>query len=68
VAVYLFFVWLLHVRPHQRGVLLFVFPAVTALVLLTPLGPAPIEVLAALLTGLVAVNVRLGRRVPDPIG
>jgi low temperature requirement protein LtrA len=67
VAVYLFFVWLLHVRPHQRGPLLFAFPAITVLVLLTPLVPAPIEVLAVLLVGLVVVNAMLGRRTPDPI-
>jgi low temperature requirement protein LtrA len=67
VAVYLFFVWLLHLRPHQSGVMLAVFPAGTLLILLAPLGPAPIQVIAGILVVLVALSVTLGRRVPDPI-
>jgi hypothetical protein len=35
------------------------------LVLLTPLGPAPVHVTAALLAVLVAITVTLGRRTPD---
>ena len=67
VAVYLFFVWLLHVRPHQRGLLLLAFPIAAVLALLTPLTPAPIELLAVLLVALVAVSASLGRRTPDPV-
>jgi low temperature requirement protein LtrA len=50
VAVYLLAVWLLHVRP-----LSVLFPVVAVLVLLTPLVPASIDLLAALLVILVAV-------------
>jgi len=66
-AIYLIFVWLLHIRPHQRGPLVIAYPVVTVLVLLTPLGPAPVHVLAGLLVVLVAITVTLGRRVPDPV-
>jgi low temperature requirement protein LtrA len=67
-VVYLFFVWLLHIRPHQRGPLLVAYPAVAVLAALTPLGPAPVGVLAGLLVVLVAITVSLGRRVPDRVG
>jgi low temperature requirement protein LtrA len=67
VAVYLFFVWLLHVRPHQRGPMLTVCPAAAALTLLTPLAPASLEVLAGLMVVVVAMHATVGRRVPDPI-
>jgi low temperature requirement protein LtrA len=67
VAVYLFFVWLLHVRPHQRGPMLAVFPAATVLILLAPLVPDGVKVIAAILIVLVAITVTIGRRVPDPI-
>ena len=67
VAVYLFVVWLLHVRPHQSGLLMIAYPVVTVLTLLAPLGPAPIHVIAGLLAVLVAITVALGRRVPDRI-
>ncbi|MET0422869.1 MAG: low temperature requirement protein A [Actinoplanes sp.] len=67
VAVYLFFVWLLHIRPHLRGPALFAFPTVAVLVLLAPLTPVSIELIAALLITLVAVNVTVGRRVPDQV-
>ena len=49
VAVYLFFVWLLHIRPHQAGPLVVAYPAVAVLTLLAPLGPAPIHSIAVLL-------------------
>jgi low temperature requirement protein LtrA len=65
VAVYLFFVWLLHIRPHQSGPLLAAFPAVALLTLVTPLGPAPIPMIAVLLVALVGVIISVGRRVPD---
>lgn len=68
VAVYLFFVWLLHLRPHQSGVMLVVFPAGTVLILLAPLVPDSIKVIAGILVVLVIVSSTLGRRVPDPIG
>ncbi|SNY04659.1 low temperature requirement protein A [Paractinoplanes atraurantiacus] len=67
VAVYLFFVWLLHIRPHQRGLLLATYPVGVVLCLLTPLVPGSVEVLAVLLVVLVAVNSMGARRVPDPI-
>jgi low temperature requirement protein LtrA len=65
VAVYLFFVWLLHIRPHQRGPLLAVFPVAAVLILLAPLVPHAIKVIAAVLVVLVAITVTVGRRVPD---
>jgi low temperature requirement protein LtrA len=68
VAVYLAFVWLLHIRPHQRGPLVIAYPVVAVLTMLTPFGPAPIQVIAGLLVVLVAITVTLGRRVPDPVG
>ncbi|WP_433371398.1 low temperature requirement protein A [Actinoplanes sp. CA-142083] len=67
VAIYLFFVWLLHIRPHQSGPMLAAFPVAAVLVLLTPLAPATLELLAVLLIALVAINVALGRRVPDRV-
>jgi len=42
VAVYLFSVWLLHVRPHQSGLILVAYPVTAVLVLLAPLTPAPV--------------------------
>jgi low temperature requirement protein LtrA len=67
VALYLFFVWLLHIRPHQRGPLVIAYPAVAALTLVAPFGPAPVHVIAGLLVVLVAITVGVGRRVPDRI-
>jgi low temperature requirement protein LtrA len=66
-AIYLIFVWLLHIRPHLRGPLVIAYPLVAVLVLLTPFGPAPVHVVAGLLVVLVVVTVALGRRVPDRI-
>jgi low temperature requirement protein LtrA len=57
VAVYLFFVWLLHLRPHQAGTSRLTMPAGVVLTLLTPLTPAPIESLAVILIGLAVVTV-----------
>ena len=68
VAVYLFFVWLLHIRPHQTGRLVVTYPVVAVLTLLTPLGPAPVHVIAFLVVLLVAITITAGRRVPDPLG
>jgi len=67
VAVYLFFVWLLHIRPHQSGPMKAAFPLAAVLALLTPLAPGTMELLAALLVALVAINVSIGRRVPDRV-
>ncbi|MCY1142670.1 low temperature requirement protein A [Actinoplanes sp. Pm04-4] len=68
VAIYLFVVWLLHLRPHQTGPVRLVFPGAVVLVLITPLLPASVELLAGLLAVLVAVQISLGRRIPDPVG
>jgi low temperature requirement protein LtrA len=57
VAVFLFFVWLLHSRPHRSGEATVTMPIGVVLVLLTPLAPASIELLAAVLVALVVVNV-----------
>jgi low temperature requirement protein LtrA len=67
VAVYLTAVWLLHVRPHQRGPVTVAFPAAVVLVLLAPFGPLPPVTIALVTAGLVAVTVAAGRRVPDPL-
>jgi hypothetical protein len=47
--------------------LVIAYPAVAALTLVAPFGPAPVHVIAGLLMVLVAITVRLGRRVPDRI-
>ncbi|MFG1764843.1 low temperature requirement protein A [Micromonospora parva] len=57
VAVFLLTVWVLHVRRKQHGVTAVAFPVVALLALLTPLGPAPVYVLAALLVALVTITV-----------
>ncbi|GAA2551007.1 low temperature requirement protein A [Winogradskya consettensis] len=67
VAVYLLVVWLLHIRPHQRGPFIAAYPFVAVLTLLAPLGPAPVFVIAALMVLLVTATVVVGRRVPDAI-
>ena len=67
VALYLLSVWLLHIRPHQRGPLVVAYPVVAALTLLAPFGPAPVPVIAGLLVVLVAITVEAGRRSPDPL-
>jgi low temperature requirement protein LtrA len=66
-AVYLLFVWLLHIRPHLRGPLVVAYPVIAVLILLAPLGPAPVHVVAGLLVVLVALAMTLGRRTPDPL-
>ena len=65
VALYLLSVWLLHIRPHQRGPLVVAYPVVAALTLLTPFGPLPLPAIAGLLAVLVAITVEVGRRSPD---
>jgi low temperature requirement protein LtrA len=66
-AVYLLFVWLLHIRPHLRGPLVIAYPAIAVLILLAPFGPVPVHVVAGLLVILVGLTVTLGRRIPDPL-
>ncbi|GAB3937694.1 low temperature requirement protein A [Micromonospora vulcania] len=62
VAVFLLTVWVLHVRPQQRGALVVAFPVVALLALLAPLGPMPVHLLALLLTALVVLTVLLRQR------
>ncbi|MGK5671932.1 low temperature requirement protein A [Micromonospora sp. URMC 106] len=62
VAVCLLAVWVLLVRPQREGPVSAAFPVTAALVLLAPLGPAPVYVVAALLFALVAVTVVARRR------
>ncbi|MCG5472427.1 low temperature requirement protein A [Micromonospora sp. LAH09] len=62
VAVFLLTIWLLHDRQDQHGAVVVAFPVVALLVLLAPLGPAPVYVVAALLVVLVTLTVVLRRR------
>ncbi len=62
VAVYLVTVWLLHVRPHPFGAVPAAFPATAALVLVAPVVPGTVFVIAALLSALVAATVLARRR------
>jgi low temperature requirement protein LtrA len=66
VAFYLFFVWLLHIRPHRRRPLVIAYLVGAALTLLAPLGPAPVHVVAGLLAVLVGITVTMGRRPAVP--
>jgi hypothetical protein len=70
VAVYLLSVWVLHIWPQQPGPSTVAFPVAAALVLLTPLTPAPVHLTAALLAALVAATVVTSRvrSVPEPGG
>ena len=61
-AIYLIFVWLLHIRPRSPGPLGYAYPVVALLVLSAVFVPAPVHVIAALLVILVAVTVTVGRR------
>jgi low temperature requirement protein LtrA len=69
VALYVLSVWVLHVRPHQRGPVVAVLPVGAVLVLLTPLLPAAaqVPVIALVLAAMVAVTVAAARRIPDPL-
>jgi low temperature requirement protein LtrA len=62
VAVFLFSVWLLHVRPHQRGLIVGAYPAAAVLALLAPLTPAPVPVTAVVVAALVATTVVAAHR------
>ncbi|MFG1605754.1 low temperature requirement protein A [Actinoplanes sp. NPDC049265] len=65
VAVYLLIVWLLHIRPQAHGAVLFAYPGIVVLILLTPLGPAPVHVTAGLLAVLVLITRLRGRIDPE---
>ncbi|MEV8634521.1 low temperature requirement protein A [Streptosporangium sp. NPDC051023] len=57
VAVFVLSVWLVHLRPHHRGRRADAgFPVVALAVLLTPLTPVPLPLIAILMAGLVAVS------------
>jgi low temperature requirement protein LtrA len=62
VAVYLLAVWVLQVYPNQRGLLTVAFPVTGALVLAAPFTPAPVHLIALLLTALVATTIIDSRR------
>ncbi|BCB77354.1 low temperature requirement protein A [Phytohabitans flavus] len=57
VAVYLLSVWVLHIRPHQQGLIVVAYPVAAALTLLAPLTPAPVPAVAVAVAALVAVTV-----------
>lgn len=61
VAVYLLSVWVLHLRS-KRGLALVAFPAAAALALVAPWLPAPIHVIAGLLSVLVALTLVMRHR------
>jgi low temperature requirement protein LtrA len=68
VAVFLFMVWALHVRPHRFGpVDNAAFLVATVLVLLASLTPVPIPVIAVVMAALVIVTgaARVQRSIPD---
>jgi low temperature requirement protein LtrA len=64
VAVFLLAVWVLHVRPHVRGLATVAYPVATVLVLVTPYLPAPVHLTAVVLAALVVTVTIVGRRVP----
>jgi low temperature requirement protein LtrA len=66
VAVYLFSVWFLHVRPHQHGLIVAAYPVAAALVLLAPLTPEPVPAAAVAVAALVAVTVTAAHRAERP--
>jgi low temperature requirement protein LtrA len=57
VAVFLLSVWALHIRASRTGAVTPAYLITTGLVLVTPLTPAPVELIALLLAALVAVTV-----------
>jgi low temperature requirement protein LtrA len=62
VALFLVAVWFLHVRPVQPGPHVVWYPVVAGLVLVAPLGPAPVPVIAGLLVVLIALTTVVGHR------
>src|SRR4051812_11293457 len=63
VAVFLSAVWVLHIRPHVRGLVNVAYPVATVLVLVTPFLPAPVHLTAVVLALLVVTVTTVGRRV-----
>jgi low temperature requirement protein LtrA len=57
VAVFLFSVWVLHLRPHLRGPIVAAFPAAVVLVLVTPFTPVPVQLTAVVAAVLVASTI-----------
>jgi hypothetical protein len=51
--------------PQSRGAVLHAYPIVVVSILLTPVGPAPVYVIAVLLAVLVLITRRRGRIDPD---
>jgi low temperature requirement protein LtrA len=62
VAAFVLSVWVLHVRPHQRGPVALAFPVAIVLVLATPVTAAPVELTAIVVATLVALTVLVSRR------
>lgn len=62
VATYTVSVWLLHILPHEHGVLLFTAPVGAGLILLAPLVPATAQVIAVLMALIVGLTVAPSRR------
>ncbi|MGH9159829.1 MAG: low temperature requirement protein A [Vicinamibacteraceae bacterium] len=57
VATYLLVVWMMHVRPRRRPLLATAYPVIAGLVLATPFGPVPLQMMALLLVVLVGITV-----------
>ncbi|MEV4537048.1 low temperature requirement protein A [Asanoa sp. NPDC049518] len=62
VAIYTLSVWVLHYVPHERGLLLLTPPVGVVLILIAPLVPATVQVIAVVFAIQVAVTVVLTRR------
>ncbi|NJP34020.1 low temperature requirement protein A [Micromonospora thermarum] len=62
VAVYLLTVWVLHIWGQQRASVVVAFPVTAALVLLAPLTPGSVYLVAASLLALVVVTVLVRQR------
>ncbi|MGN9809332.1 low temperature requirement protein A [Micromonospora sp. BQ11] len=57
VATYLTAFWVLRVLPRQRGLIVLAFPVTAIGMLVVPLGPAPVYLVAVLMVVLVALTV-----------
>jgi low temperature requirement protein LtrA len=67
VALFLLSVWLLQIRPHQRGLRALTGPAAVVFVLLVPFTPAPVVGVAIVLALAVLVTAVVpGRRSAEP--
>ena len=62
VALFLVAVWFLHIRPVQSGPHVLMYPVAAVLVLVAPIGPAPVPTIGGLLFALVALTMTVGRR------